>query len=130
MADKNNIDYQLSMVTTPEDPSKSPIPSQTEIIRRRQTRKNGTLLRHVMLFTFVVFLSAAAYLAVSRYMVESVQIVGESMVPTLQQNSHYILNRMAFNKIKPQHGDIVVIRDPEDNGFSVKRVIATEGESV
>jgi signal peptidase I len=30
----------------------------------------------------------------------------------------------------PRHSDVVVLRDPSDNGFSVKRIIATPGDSI
>jgi signal peptidase I len=52
------------------------------------------------------------------------------MLPTLQPGNHYILNRWAFHNAGPERGDVVVIRDPADHGFSVKRVIALGGESV
>ncbi len=52
------------------------------------------------------------------------------MVPTLQEKNHYLLNRWAFHGREPQHNDIVVIRDPGDHGFSVKRVVAVAGESI
>ena len=88
------------------------------------------LLRSLAVFAVIGVLSALCYLGISRYLVQSIEVVGESMVPTLSQGSHYILNRMAYNKATPQHGDIVVIRDPADHGFSVKRIVAVSGESV
>jgi signal peptidase I len=52
------------------------------------------------------------------------------MVPTLQDSQHYLLNRWVYHLHAPRHNDVVVLRDPSDNGFSVKRVIATPGESI
>ena len=52
------------------------------------------------------------------------------MVPTLHPGSHYLLNRTAYRQSPPQRGDVVVIHDPGDHGFSVKRIIALEGETV
>jgi signal peptidase I len=52
------------------------------------------------------------------------------MVPTLQDSQNYLLNRWIYYTRGPKHSEIVVLRDPSDNGFSVKRVIATAGDSV
>ena len=75
-------------------------------------------------------LSLACYLSVSHYLVQTIEVVGESMIPALQPGNHYILNRWAYHNAEPQRGDVVVIRDPADHGVSVKRVIALSGESV
>jgi signal peptidase I len=52
------------------------------------------------------------------------------MVPTLHDSQHYLLNRWIYLVRSPRLSDIVVLRDPSDNGFSVKRVIATPGDSI
>lgn len=57
-------------------------------------------------------------------------VVGQSMVPTLADSNRYLLNRWIYHVRAPQRSDIVVIRDPLDNGFSVKRVVAASGDSV
>jgi signal peptidase I len=72
----------------------------------------------------------ASYLFISHYLLQSVQVVGVSMTPTLQNSGYYLLNRCVYFVRDPQPSDIVVIRDPQDQSFSVKRVIAREGDSV
>lgn len=57
-------------------------------------------------------------------------VVGQSMVPTLADSNRYLLNRWVYRVRAPQKSDIVVLRDPLDNGFSVKRIVATSGDSV
>jgi signal peptidase I len=57
-------------------------------------------------------------------------VVGVSMYPTLIDSGHYWLDRYSYLIGKPQHEDIVAVRDPQDNTLLVKRVIATPGESV
>lgn len=52
------------------------------------------------------------------------------MKPTLHSSDTYMLNRIEYLFRKPQWGDIVVIRDPEDGNLSIKRVVAVEGQSV
>jgi signal peptidase I len=77
-----------------------------------------------------LLLSMGAYYAINSFMVRSVRVSGSSMVPTLQENSSYLLNLWAFHRRDPQRNDIVVIRDPGDHGLSVKRVIAVGGETI
>jgi signal peptidase I len=78
----------------------------------------------------VVFLATASYFVISRFLVQSVKVVGRSMVPTLHDSQHYLLNRWIYHVHSPRRSDIVVLRDPSDNGFSVKRVVATPGDSI
>lgn len=88
------------------------------------------LVQHTGMLVLIVSLSIGTYFAVSRYFLQSVEVVGISMVPTLHEKSHYLLNRWTFHNREPHHNDVVVIRDPGDHGFSVKRVVAVAGESI
>src|SRR5437868_6815981 len=69
-------------------------------------------------------LAAASYFVISRFVLQSVRVVGMSMSPTLHDSEHYLLNRWVFKVRAPHRADIVVIRDPADSGFSVKRIVA------
>ena len=71
-----------------------------------------------------------SYLLISHFLLHSVQVVGVSMSPTLHHTDRYLLNRCVFLLREPQPGEIVVIRDPIDQRYSVKRIIACEGDSV
>ncbi len=75
-------------------------------------------------------LAAASYLFISGFIFQSVQIVGRSMAPTLQDSRRYLFNRLVFHIRGPRRDDIVVIRDPADRRLSVKRIIALAGDSV
>jgi signal peptidase I len=86
--------------------------------------------RQVSQFLAFAFLAAASYFVISHFLLQSVKVVGRSMVPTLADSQQYLLNRWVYYVHPPRHSDIVVLRDPADNGFSVKRVVATPGESV
>jgi len=118
----------LKMITVPMDPAAAPVIA----VRRaaKATKPNVSFPRQIAVLLLVAVMSLGFYWLTSRYFVQSIEVVGESMVPTLEPGNHYLLNRWAYHKATPQHGDIVVIRDPADHGFSVKRVIALEGESV
>jgi signal peptidase I len=75
----------------------------------------------------LVFLS---YFAFSRVGVQVVEVMGDSMSPTLHQSDHYLLKKWVYMFRAPQPREVVVITDPDDHGFSVKRIIATEGQTV
>jgi signal peptidase I len=75
-------------------------------------------------------LAAASYLIISHFLVESVRVVGESMNPTLHHAQRYLLNRWVFHLRPPHPGEIVVIRDPLDNGLSVKRIVGVAGDKI
>jgi len=72
----------------------------------------------------------ASYFVISHFVLQSVEVVGESMVPTLRDSEHYLLNRWVYVVRSPQRNDVVVIRDPLDNTYAVKRVIGAAGDLV
>ena len=102
----------------------------TAVKRQKRGLSADKLMRQFCIMAVIAMLSAGCYFTISRYFVETVQVVGQSMTPTLQEGNHYLLNRWAFRNREPARRDIVVIRDPGDNGLSVKRIIAVGGESV
>lgn len=75
-------------------------------------------------------LAAGCYFLISHFLLQSVKVVGRSMAPTLHDSQHCLLNRWVYHFRAPRPSDIVVLLDPSDRGFSVKRVIATPGDSV
>ena len=71
-----------------------------------------------------------SYFIVSHFFFQSVRVVGRSMLPTLRDSQQYLLNRWVYHVRPPQRADVVVIRDPVDNGYSVKRIIGVAGDSI
>ena len=114
-------------ITNPESITVRPAVLSTH---RKAGKRVQLFFRQTFQLLLVALLAVASYLAISHFFLQSVRVVGRSMVPTLYDSQHYLLNRWIFHVRPPQQGDIVVLRDPSDNGFSVKRVIATPGESV
>lgn len=93
-------------------------------------RKNHSVLQQVSQTLFVGALALLSYFFISHYILQSVQVQGSSMWPTLQDSDHYFLNRFAYELREPRRGEIVVVRDPTDGAYCVKRVIALPGESL
>ena len=78
----------------------------------------------------VTVLALVGYLIISHFILQSVRVVGVSMTPTLKNSGFYLLNRCVYLVRNPQPNDIVVIRDPLDQRYSVKRIIAGNGDAV
>ena len=86
--------------------------------------------RHCWYFTIIIALSMLSYLLISRFVIQSVQVVGDSMYPTLINSGHYWLDHYSYLLSEPRQNDIVAVRDPQDNTLLVKRIIAVPGQSV
>ena len=97
---------------------------------RKAKSATRSLLRQVFQCLALTVLAAGSYLLISHFFLQSVKIVGRSMVPTLSDSEQYLLNRWVYHFRAPQPSDVVVLRDPSDNGFSVKRIIGVPGDSV
>ena len=98
-------------------------------------RRNYLRLGHILIHQLALSLLAAligygGYRFSSHYLFQSVQVVGCSMAPTLTDSEHHLLNRWVYHVSEPQLADIVVLRDPVDNGYLVKRIVAQPGDRV
>src|SRR5262245_5665330 len=72
----------------------------------------------------LILLSFASYFLFSHFILLSVEVVGSSMSPTLQEGDKFIVNRCALFYRAPQRGELVVLKDPGHEDFAVKRVVA------
>ena len=90
----------------------------------------GVLVRKLAQCAGVALLAYASYFAISHFCLQSVEVVGTSMAPTLPPSSVCFLNRFVYLVREPQRSEIVVLRDPTDDCFAVKRIIAQEGDLV
>jgi signal peptidase I len=80
--------------------------------------------------TCVLGLASLNFWLVSRFLFVSVQVQGSSMYPTLLNSNVYWLDKFAYVIRDPKPGDIVAIKDPTDEGFDVKRIIAVPDQSI
>jgi len=103
------------------------IPAQpaAQPIRRKQS-----LWRQLCNVLSLAAVALASYLVVTHFFLQSVQVVGVSMSPTLADSGRYLLNRWILYVRNPRPADIVVLRDPADHGFAVKRIIAKQGDTI
>lgn len=98
--------------------------------RERDYPGLGRIIKQVLECMVVAGLAYACFQLGRRYVLQSVQVAGSSMLPTLPDSNRYLLNRLAYLFREPKPKDIVVLRDPEDKGYAVKRIVAKPGDSV
>lgn len=110
----------------------APIGSAENIVHgTRQARAPfPAWIRQVLQLTVVALLALLSYFIISQFLLQTVSVVGVSMSPTLQDSQRYLLNRWIYHFRDPQRAEVVVLRDPLDHGFSVKRVVAGPGATV
>ena len=89
-----------------------------------------TICKNIFFLVLLVSLSYGSFQFVTRYVMQSVHVVGQSMSPTLHDNERYVLNRWVYHVRDPQPSEIVVLRDPADNCYAVKRIVAKQGDTV
>ena len=119
----------MDMASIPASPVRS-TPAACFLRKRSSYSRAIRFFQQSALLLVVLAMSIGSYYAISHFLLQSVEVVGSSMQPTLKEKGHYLLNRWTFRNREPKRNDVVVIRDPGDHGFSVKRVVAVEGESI
>jgi signal peptidase I len=96
--------------------------------RRQELVRN--LLKQIFSCLVIAAVAYGTFEFVSHYVLQSVQVVGASMSPTLHDSERYVLNRFIYHVRDPRPQDIVVLRDPADNCYAVKRIVAKQGDTV
>lgn len=76
----------------------------------------------------ILLLAAGLYIVIT-FAIQTVHVIGFSMVPTLNDNDYVLATKIDLRFTTPARGDIVILKDPFDNSQDfVKRVIALPGE--
>jgi len=57
-------------------------------------------------------------------------VFSDSMNPTLTRGDVYLIRVDAYRRAHPRHGDIVVIKHPEDHEVLIKRVVGVAGDNI
>ena len=71
--------------------------------------------------------SVLSYMGVSRFLLGSTEVIGDSMLPTLHPGDRLLVNYIVMRIGRPERGDIVSIH-MDDGEFAVKRVIGLPGD--
>lgn len=92
--------------------------------------RSSSAIHQIFQCLVVGVLAFVSYFLISHYILQSVQVAGLSMWPTLHNADRYFLNRWIYDIRAPKRGEIVVLRDPTDGAYCVKRVVALPGETL
>lgn len=96
----------------------------------RPSQGFGQSPRQFLLLAVIIVCSFLSYFLITRYVMMAVEIRGASMSPTLLDGDRYLLYRCTYLVRSPRKGEIVVIKDPEDHGLSIKRIVGLPDELV
>ena len=100
---------------------------ETEEAEHKSVKKSfkKELIEWIQAIVIAVILA----LVIRSFVFTVVRVDGQSMEPTLAHNDRMIVWRLGY---EPKHGDIVIFNPPGygENVYWIKRVIATEGQSV
>jgi signal peptidase I len=110
------------------------VPVAVEVGKPGPRSEHPGLASRIFKQVFVLLIAAAlaygCFQLSQRYVVQVVQVSGVSMSPTLPVANWYLLNRFIYRFREPRSGDIVVLRDPQDQGHAIKRIVAKPGDAV
>lgn len=88
------------------------------------------ILKQVLSLLIAAGLTLGCFHISQRYVLQVVQVAGDSMAPTLADTNWYLLNRLVYRFREPNPGDIVVLSDPQTRGYAIKRIVARPGDAV
>ncbi|MCY0881482.1 MAG: signal peptidase I, partial [Firmicutes bacterium] len=79
-------------------------------------------------FKFVVLVAVLA-IVVRSFVLESFEVEGVSMLPTLHTGERVLVNKLIFDVEQPKTGEIIVFHSPvRKNQDWIKRVIGVPGD--
>ncbi|MBP3885745.1 MAG: signal peptidase I [Olsenella sp.] len=82
-------------------------------------------------WVITIAIGIAVMLVVRAFVAEPFLIPSGSMLETIQKDDRVLGEKVSYRFTKPSRGDVVTFRDPERADTTlIKRVIATEGQSV
>jgi len=98
--------------------------------KRDRSGQGYFIIKQVLMCLAMAGMACGSFGLIQRYVLQTVRVIGPSMSPTLLDSNRYLLNRLVYSFREPKPEDIVVLRDPQDNGFVIKRIVAKPGDSV
>ena len=93
--------------------------------------KKGLCVRVVITVVEIIAVVAAAFLIV-RFGLETMNVSGSNMEPTLNDGENILINKMSYKLHSVKRNDIVVVRQngSEHNYYVIQRVIGLPGEKI
>jgi len=95
------------------------------------TKSKGRLFFDFLKETvFIIIAAFLISLIIRFFVVEAFNIQQHSMEPTLHDGERVLVSKCIYRFTPTSYGDIIILESPMNSSDFVKRVIATEGETV
>src|SRR5258708_26080761 len=109
-----NVDQKSAKVErAPAHVEEIAVPATPEVLNRplgRMPRFDFTALLQQLGRAFLIcLLCVVNYLIITHFLVQSMEVVGTSMVPTLRDNGYYLVNRCVLRSRDPPRTVLAVI---------------------
>ena len=88
--------------------------------------KLRSILSNVLYIAAVLLLS----FLIVRYIGQRTEVIGSSMVPTLQDGNQLITDKISYRFRKPERFEIIVFPHEPGHEYYIKRIIGLPGETV
>ena len=88
--------------------------------RNRSIISNVLYIAAVLLFSFLIV----------RYVGQRTEVIGNSMVPTLEDGNQLVTDKITYRFREPERFDIIVFPHEPMHEFYIKRIIGMHGETV
>lgn len=86
---------------------------------------------HVAKFIAAIFVgSAISYFVIINWGIAVCEVQGRSMEPTYHNKDKVLVKKYVLFYKQPVKGDVVVVRNMEDNKNDIKRIVAVAGDEV
>ena len=101
--------------------------------RRNKKREfdKRKFVREIGSFIITAFIVVIAAYSIVQFGVQTLQVVGQSMNPLLENGETVIVNKLVYNFSDPKRYDLIAykLRDSDDY-YEIKRIIGLPGETV
>lgn len=96
-----------------------------------ENRISNPFLRGLVEWIITILLAAALFFVVRTFLFRNASVTGNSMEPTLNHGDMVILNRLSYQFISPEAGDIVAFPyQGNPSEVFIKRVVGVPGDIV
>lgn len=88
-------------------------------------------LEFIWEITKMVVISLAIIIPIRYFLIQPFYVKGASMEPNFHDHEYLIIDEISYRFNKPQRGDIIVFRYPENpQEYFIKRIIGLPGETI
>ena len=99
-------------------------------VAKETTPKKSAVLSFFRELPFLILGAFLIAFLIKTFVVQPFKIEQQSMYPTLHPADRVFVNKFIYRFREPARGEIITFRAPDGKRILIKRIIATEGETV